>query len=49
MNTANKLADALRLGIAFMEGFEDDESQETVVDDLRVMREALDAYESEVK
>lgn len=42
----SRLADALRLGIAFMEGFEDDEMQETVTDDLKTMRDALTAYEA---
>ncbi len=42
----SRLADALRLGIAFMEGFEDDEMQETVTDDLKTMRDALAAYEA---
>lgn len=37
------LLDALDRGIAFMEGFEDDECQETVVEDLAFMRKVREA------
>ncbi len=42
----DRLAAALRLGIGFIEGFEDDEAQETVTDDLKTMRDALADYET---
>jgi len=38
------LTDALELGISFAEGFEDDESQTTVADDLAEMRDALELH-----
>ncbi len=41
-----RLAAALRLGISFMEGFEDDQTQDTVMDDLKAMRGALAEYET---
>jgi hypothetical protein len=42
----DRLAAALHLGLAFMEGFEDDEAQETVTDDLKAMRDAIAEYEA---
>ena len=41
---AQRLAAALQRGIDFMEGFEDDASQETVTQALRDMRDALAQY-----